>query len=100
MIVGEVRCCGRPFVDEINSCTRSVEWLVVGIQVSAEDEKPIICALTSCERHRVAVEKFQCTPSDPAHVFRIDTREQLAEAMQALLEGGEVWMAQPELMSA
>ncbi len=76
-------------VDEVNSCKRQPEWVVVGYQVRDDTGKPVILVLTSCERHRVAVEKFQCTPVDPAMVTGI---EHLEFVVDGLLETGEVYV--------
>jgi hypothetical protein len=77
-------------VDDLNSCKREPEWVVVGYQVRDDTGKPVILVLTCCERHRVAVEKFQCTPVDAAMVVEIDA---LDFVMEGLMETGEVYTA-------
>lgn len=88
MNVDAPKCCGRPMVDEMNSCPRPPEWVVVGIQVLGDTDEPVLCLLTCCERHRVAVERFQCTPVDPATVVGI---EALDDVLAAAMDTGEVW---------
>ncbi len=83
-------CCGRPMVDEVNSCKRQPEWVVVGYQVKAGTDEPVVLVLTCCERHRLDVERFQCTPVDPAMVVEIDA---LDFVMEGLMETGEVYTA-------
>jgi hypothetical protein len=76
-------------VDEVNSCRRKPEWVVVGFQVRGDTGKPVICVLTCCERHRVAVERFQCTPEDAA--MRVEI-EHLDFVVDGLMETGEVYV--------
>ncbi len=83
-------CCGRPMVDDLNSCKRQPEWVIVGYQLRADTGLPVIMVLTCCERHRVAVEKHQCMPDDPAMRFGI---EHLDDVIEGLMETGEVYVA-------
>jgi hypothetical protein len=76
-------------VDELNSCKRQPEWVVVGFQVRDDTGKPVILVLTCCERHRLAVERFQCTPEDPA--MRVEI-EHLDFVVEGLMESGEVYV--------
>lgn len=82
-------CCARPMVDEVNSCKRQPEWVVVGYQVKADTNEPVVLVLTCCERHRVAVEKYQCTPVDPALCLGI---EHLDLVVEELMLTGEVYV--------
>lgn len=85
-------CCGEPLVGDLNSCKRAPKWVVVGYQVRADNNQPVIMVLTCCERHRTAVEKHQCTPTDPAMRVGIDS---LDDVIEGLMETGEVYTAVP-----
>ena len=52
-------CCGEPYVGTLNDCPEPPSHVVIGTQVSAETNEPVLLVLTCCKRHRQAVSAFQ-----------------------------------------
>lgn len=57
-------CCGRPHEDDLNSCPRRPEHVVVGTQLKAGTNEPVLLVLTCCGAHLPAVKKYQAQWED------------------------------------
>jgi hypothetical protein len=63
-VTGPVRCCGRPYEDDLNACPRSPSSIVIGTQVRQDTEQPVVLVLTTCDAHLPAVKAFQARWED------------------------------------
>lgn len=85
-----IPCCGRPHVDDLNSCSREATHLVVGTQLPAQGLEPVLLVLTCCGEHLAAVRRFQAQYED-ALVAPIDALPLVLDDL-----GSDAWVAASE----
>lgn len=88
-------CCGQPNDHgPVNTCTEPPAHVVIGTQVAAGTNEPVLLVLTCCKRHRKAVAAYQSQWEDAlvAPIAALDF------VLQDL--GPDAWVAAPPVAEA